>query len=248
MGTPDKQPSNPERNRRVLVVAALARELTALRRAADPRLALVETGEGAENARRAVKSWLDSETPRAVIAIGFAGALSDCLRVGDVLVACESRISGGESVAAAQAMLEAARRSHGEGLVVSFGVTVTVNEVVCKAEGKRRLAMTLGPDEVACVDMESSAVARVCSERGIPFVVARCITDLFAEDLPVDFNRCRRAGGRISNWKVVASALRRPATFKGLWGLRQRSRMCSQKLATYVGCLVAELEQSVSDR
>lgn len=231
----------------MLVVAALGRELAALRRAADPRLALLETGEGAENARRALRSWLEAETPRAVIGIGFAGALSDSLKLGDLLVARESRTFEGESVAAPQTMLEAARRAHGDGAGVSFGVTVTVNEVVCQAEGKRRLAITLASDEIACVDMESSAVGRVCAERGIPFVIARCITDLFAEDLPLDFNRCRRTDGRISNRKVVGAMLRRPSSFKALWGLRQRSIVCSQKLATFVGCLVAELEQAVSD-
>ncbi|MFY9610608.1 MAG: hypothetical protein WAU45_18610 [Blastocatellia bacterium] len=244
MGTPDNQTANLELGRRVLVVAAIGRELAALRRTADPRLALLETGEGAENARRAVGSWLDFETPRAVVGIGFAGALSDSLRVGDLLVARESRTPEGESVAPVQTMLEAARRARGDGGVVRFGVTMTVNEVVCQAEGKRKLAMTVA-DEVACVDMESSAVASVCAERGIPFVVARCITDLLTEDLRVDFNRCRRADGRISNWKVVASALRRPASFTLLWALRQRSIVCSRKLATFVGCLVTELERAV---
>jgi adenosylhomocysteine nucleosidase len=248
MGTPDNQPANLEHDRRVLVVAALGRELAALRRAADPRLALLETGEGIENARRAVTSWLDSQTPRAVVGIGFAGALSDSLKLADLLVARESRTSKSESVAATQAMLEAAGRAHGDGAVVRFGVSVTVSEVVCLAEGKRRLAMTLGPDEIACVDMESFAIARACAERGIPFVIARCITDLYAEDLPVDFNRCRRGDGRISNWRVVASVLRRPASFAALWVLRRRSMVCSQKLATFVGCLVSELEQAVSDR
>lgn len=248
MGTPNNQPANLERDRRVLVVAALGRELAALRRAADPRLVFLETGEGIENARRTLEAWLDAETARAVVGIGFAGALSDRLKVGDLLVARESRTFGGEFLAPAQTMLEAASRIHFDGVVVGFGVTVTVNEVVFQAEGKRRLAMTLGPGEIACVDMESSAVARVCAERGIPFVVARCITDLFAEDLPMDFNRCRRADGRISNWKVVASALRRPASLKALWGLRRRSIVCSEKLAIFVGCLVAELEHALSDR
>lgn len=228
-------------------MAALGRELAGLRRTADPRLALLETGEGTENALRAVEASLEAETPRAVVGIGFAGALSDSLKVGDLLVARESRTFGGESVTAAQTMLEAARQAKVDG-TVRFGTTVTVNEVVCQAEGKRRLATMLRAGEIGCVDMESSAIAKLCAERAIPFVIVRCITDLFDEDLPVDFNLCRRTDGRISNWKVLASVVRRPGSLKAVWGLRQRSKICSQKLATFVGCLVAELEQAVSDR
>lgn len=247
MDMPENQPVQFERDRRVLIVAAQGRELSSLRRAADPRLALLETGEGIENARRAIGSWLDAETPRAVVGMGFAGALSDSLKVGDLVIARESR-SRGETVAASQVMLEAAGRAQGNGSVLRFGVTVTVNEVVCRAEGKRELAMTLAPGVVGCVDMESAAIAGLCAQRGIPFVVARCISDLYAEDLPVDFNRCRGADGRISNWKVVVSALRRPASLGALWQLRRRSTDCSQKLAAFVGGLVTELERTVSDR
>jgi adenosylhomocysteine nucleosidase len=226
----------------VLVTAALGRELAPLRRDADSRLALLETGEGIENAERALRSWLDAETPRAVVGIGFAGALSASLGVCDLIVARECRMSGSEAVPATQVLLEAAMRSEAAGKTVCFGVTVTVNEVVCRAEEKRRLARTLGPDEIACVDMESSAIARVCSERGIPFLIARSVTDLFAEDLPVDFNRCRRADGRTSNWKVLASALGRPSSLKSLWELRQRSILCSEKLAGFVRGFVSEID------
>jgi nucleoside phosphorylase len=121
-------------------------------------------------------------------------------------------------------------------------VTLTVDEVVCQAEGKRRLAMTLAPGEIACVDMESFAVARACLERGVPFLVARCVSDLFAEDLPVDFNRCRGADGRINNWKVIASAIGRPSSIKSLVELRKRTMICSEKLAAFVRCLLSEID------
>jgi adenosylhomocysteine nucleosidase len=247
MGTFNNQAANAAPVGRVLVVAALGRELAALKRAAEPRLALLETGEGTENAERAVRAWLDAETPRIVLGIGFAGALSQLLEVGDLLVARESRSVGSEAFKAIPSLLEAAGRIDGDGVVARFGVTQTVDQVVCKAQGKSRLAMALAPGEIGCVDMESSAIARVCAERGVPFLVARCITDLFTEDLPVDFNRCRRADGRISNWKVLTSALMRPASFKALLELRQRSMLCSEKLATFVRLLVAEIDRSGSD-
>jgi nucleoside phosphorylase len=242
MTTPNNQVSSRERGKRVLVIAALGRELAALGREADPRVALLETGEGATSAGQAVRSWLDAETPRAVLGIGFAGALSGSLDVGDLLVAHECRSSTGELVATTPTLLEAARRIQGDGLAIRFGLTLTVDEVVCKAEGKRRLAMTVAPGEIACVDMESFAIARACAERGVPFLVARCVSDLFAEDLPVDFNRCRGADGRVTNWKVIASAIGRPSSIKGLVALRKRARICSEKLAAFVRRLLSEID------
>lgn len=242
MAIPNIQYARTERTGSVLVVAALARELAALKRDADPRIALLETGEGTANAERALGSRLESGAPRAVVGIGFAGALSPLLGVSDLLVARACRMGGTQTINATQALLEAARHIQTAGMPVRFGVTVTVDEVVCRAAGKRRLAATLASDELACVDMESSTVARMCSERGIPFLVARCITDLFAEDLPLDFNRCRRPDGRTSDWKVVTSALRRPSSLKPLWELRRRSIVCSEKLAGFVRSLVAEID------
>ena len=225
----------------MLVVAALGRELAALRREAHPQVALLETGEGPTNAERVLRSWLDAETPRALLGIGFAGALSSSLDVGDLVVARECRTSTGDSVATTPILLEAAKRIQADGLAVRFGVTLTVDQVVCQAEGKRRLALTLAPGEIACVDMESSAVARACAERGVPFLIVRCVSDLFAEDLPVDFNRCRGADGRVNNLKVIASAIGRPSSIKGLLELRKRAMICSEKLADFVGRLLSEI-------
>ena len=242
MTTPSNQVSSREHGARVLVIAALGRELAALRRETHPRVALLQTGEGTTKAGQAARSWLDAESPQAVLGIGFGGALSRSLNVGDLLVARECRTSGGESVATTPTLLEAARRIQADGLAVRFGVTLTVDQVVCQAEGKRKLAMTLAADEIACVDMESSAVARACAERGVPFLIARCVSDLFAEDLPVDFNRCRGADGRINNWKVIASAIGRPSSIKGLLELRKRAMICSEKLAAFVRCLLSEID------
>ena len=71
----------------ILVVAALGRELTALTRDAGVDLVLLETGEGIANAERKLEAWLERRSAHAVLSIGFAGALSAALRVGDLVVA-----------------------------------------------------------------------------------------------------------------------------------------------------------------
>ncbi|HYV03292.1 MAG TPA: hypothetical protein VFB82_01830 [Blastocatellia bacterium] len=226
---------------RVLVVAALGRELAALERDRDPRIALLETGEGETNAERTLCSWLEDESPRAVLGIGFAGALSDSLGPGDLIVASECRTVGSSVVSTTRELLEMARRIQISAVPLTIGVTVTVDEVVCHAEAKQRLAMGLRAGEIACVDMESSAVARVCTERRIPFLIARAITDLFSEDLPLDFNQTRGTDGMVRNWKVIRAALRKPSSIKGLRELERRSAACSENLAAFVRRLAADI-------
>ncbi|MFP5260909.1 MAG: hypothetical protein ACLGJB_03265 [Blastocatellia bacterium] len=234
MATSSGEPGAGERVIPLLVVAALGRELAPLGRYPSAGVALMETGEGMRNAGRAVRSWLDRRSARAVLCVGFGGALSNSLKPCDLVVAREVRSarSEGESFASSKALLSAAAQVKLDGL--TFGTAITVNEIACEAGAKRRLAALLAPDEVGCVDTESSAIALTCGERDIPFLVVRSITDLLDEDLPIDFNRCRTSDGRVSSQRVIRAALARPQSFRGLLELKRRSDECAGRLAAFV--------------
>jgi adenosylhomocysteine nucleosidase len=214
----------------VLVVAALKRELAAIARDANPALALLDTGEGPSNAARALLAWLDAQRVRAVINVGLAGALADSLQAGDMVIAREIRGADGLFDAAASPLFQAATRLGN----VRVGTAVTVDQIVCKATDKRRLAESLSVREIAWVDMESAAIAAVCDKLQIPYLVVRAISDRLDEDLPVDFNRCRDASGRVSPRRVVQAALARPRAFKGLLELRRRADLCAGNLASFI--------------
>lgn len=217
----------------ILVVAALDRELAGLGREAS--LALLETGEGIANARRQLESWLGQRSARAVLSIGFAGALSSALEAGDIVVARKVR----ESSATPDArLLSAARKVQLSGPAPQFGVALTSNEIVWRAQSKRALALSLPEGEIGFVDMESSAIAAVCGKREIPFLIARAITDLLDEDLPLDFNQYRDHEGRIDQKRVFAGALLHPVSFRGLIELKKRSQACAERLAEFVRHLV----------
>lgn len=221
----------------ILVVAALSYELASLNGMAHPGLALLETGEGVANAERQLEARLERGVARAVFSIGFAGALSSSLQVGDLVVADDIRGSIGRPDST---LLSAARQTQMK-VPLRFGVAVTSSEILWQAESKRALAASLAANEIGFVDMESTAIAGVCAKHGLPFLIARSITDLLDEDLPLDFNRCRTADGRVDSKKVVKAALLRPAAFTGLFELRRRSRVCADRLAEFVQCLVPQI-------
>lgn len=238
MATSKVEAETPSQTVPILIVAALRRELAALARDARLERVLLATGEGPRNAERTLRAWLATRHTRAVIHIGFAGALSSSLRAGDLVVARTVRFANESFDASASPLFQIAAQLAGAHL----GTAITMNEIIGAAAAKQRLAATLGGDEIGWVDMESAAVARVCRELEIPFIIARAISDELAEDLPVDFNRCRMADGRISTRKVLWAAIRRPRAFQGLLQLQRRSAMCADQLAAFVRRLLPLLK------
>ena len=214
----------------ILIVAALKRELGALARAAHKELILLDTGEGPRNAERTLRTWLAANHPRAVIHIGFAGALSPRLRAGDVVLARAVRFANESFDASKSSLFQIATQVQG----AHIGIAITLDEIVGEAAAKQKLAATLSGDEIGWVDMESAAVARVCREMDIPFLIVRAISDELAEDLPLDFNRCRAADGRVSTRRLMLAVLRRPRAIRGLLRLQRHAAMCAEHLAAFV--------------
>jgi adenosylhomocysteine nucleosidase len=217
-----------------LVVAALSYELKKLKRAAHPELALLETGEGVANAERNLEAWLERRSAHAVLSIGFAGALSAELRVGDLVVA---KSVYGSIAQPDHKLVTAAARV--QDTPVRLGAALTSDVVLWRAAEKRARASLLGTNEIGFVDMESAAIASVCARRGVPFLIVRSITDLLDEDLPLDFNQCRDNAGRVNSMKVMKAAILNPGSITGLLSLRKRSELCAERMSDFVIKLTA---------
>jgi adenosylhomocysteine nucleosidase len=194
------------------------------------------------NVKRHLEKWLDRGAVRAVLSIGFAGALSPSLEVGDLVIANEVRDAKGKPDST---MLSAARGVQITGRPPRLGVALTSHEILWRAESKRAVADSLAADEIGFVDMESTAIAEVCARCDVPFLITRAITDLLDEDLPLDFNQHRDRSGRIDNSKVVGAAILRPRVLLRLLDLRNRSELCAERLAQYVCRLAPAIAESL---
>jgi adenosylhomocysteine nucleosidase len=224
----------------ILVVAALSYELRKLNSISHAGFVLLETGEGIQNAKLRLEAWLERNDARGVLSIGFAGGLSSSLQPGDIVVAREVR----DSETRPDPTLLSAAQELRLGFPVRFGVAVTSSEIVWQSESKRALAASLGENEIGFVDMESTAIAGVCANRGLSFLIARSITDLLDEDLPLDFNLYRDQDGRVDSGKVMKAALRNPLLIKGLLELRRRSNLCADRMAEFVISLSETLDRA----
>ncbi|MDQ6656069.1 MAG: hypothetical protein M3Y80_09680 [Verrucomicrobiota bacterium] len=125
-------------------------------------IAVFHTGVGVAAAAPAVEAFLQHCAPQLWISSGFAGALDESLRVGDLLLA--------SNYSAKQ------RPPFRSGNLASAETVVDT--------ARDRQAMAARTDAVA-VDMETESIANVCAARGIPLLSFRVISDTPAAPLPL---------------------------------------------------------------
>jgi adenosylhomocysteine nucleosidase len=224
------------------VVAAMPEELAPLLAITGPEgrvtrlggvaVVLRSTGEGTRNARRGVAELLARQPIRALLVVGFAGALTPGLPMGSVVIAERVHAQDGRCFRPSGPLVDAGARATGAARV---GVW-TRTDLVATAAEKARLARSLPesadePTLPAVVDLESSAFADVARMAQIPWGILRVVSDAADEEVPAFLASCRDGDGAISRSRVVLSSLARPARMAALLGLRRRAQSCARQLS-----------------
>ena len=179
-----------------LIVAAEMREIAGIRKQAGGRWLLAANGPGAL-AARALRDKRDVE---GIVSTGFCGALDPTLRIGDIVVSTSEVSSPRPFVR---------------------GEILSVDRVAVTAAEKRALREQTG---AAAVEMEARVVEAKAREWGVPFRCVKAVSDLAAEDMPLDFNLYRDSEGRFSRGRIALAAMARP--FSVMPRLQQLDRHC----------------------
>jgi nucleoside phosphorylase len=193
-------------------------------------VALCLTGDGAGNAGRAAAALCEAVRPAALLGAGVASALSPGLAIGDLLVSRRIRDSEGDAPAPDARLLAQAL----ENTRARAGTFLTVARPLVLASLKMALVDSLDDAGPAAADMESSAWARAAASRGIPYLVARSISDRADENLPEYLGRCAGPDGGIRRSSVVLRAIAQPATIPALLRMRGRVLACAEGLAVFL--------------
>src|SRR5688500_3749765 len=139
------------------------------------RLAIVQSGMGFANARRATEALIDAHTPDWVLSVGFSGGLLPSMKIGDVVLANAIADIHGNELKVDSKMAD--DLEHG----IYVGRLLNTDEIVRTVEEKKQLAEK---HSAIAVDMESLAVAQVCRDLGKRFMAVRVISDDLSADLP----------------------------------------------------------------
>jgi adenosylhomocysteine nucleosidase len=203
-------------------------------RLGDVPIILVRTGEGRDNAAEGARLLLDRARLEQLIVVGFSGGLSPTLAPGSLLVSRQVLDGSTAAPPPEPSLVDELVRQDG----VLAGTIVTSRRLLWTSQSKTAVWNSIPQHAPAAVDLETAAIAAEASSRGVPYVAIRAVSDPAEESLPIDFNHCLDATGRIDRLKVVGRAARRPGLIAPLWRLRKRASLCSERLADAVCRLV----------
>jgi len=215
--------------------------------ASGKEIALIESGIGATRAARATRALIDTAAPEVLLNFGFGGAVLPGPSIGDIVVA-DRLLFFKERLFANQAGLAPALTDElaatldgkcpGTGYRIHRGTFITTGEIV----GKGILAGLLpGGTANPVLEMETTGVARVASERNVPLVAVRAISDGADEELDFSIADFTDREMRIRVWKVLWSLARKPWIIPQLVRLGRNSRLAGGNLATAVLSIIEDL-------
>jgi adenosylhomocysteine nucleosidase len=120
---------------------------------------------------------------------------------------------------------------------IATGRLLTVDRIIVTAAEKAELRRRYEAD---LVDMESSAVAALCSERGVRFLAIRVISDEAGIDLPPEVVTLLTHTGSYRVGAALRALWKRPSRIKELWALHEHAQEAADRLAKFT---VAALER-----
>lgn len=169
--------------------------------------------------------------PKAVLMAGYAGALQDGFKVGDIILATEIVGQSGHSWPATwpERPLEGEWRPP-----IQRGRILTEEKLISQPAEKRDLGKR---HDAVAVDMESAVLAKLCAARGVPFGCVRVISDSVDTVLSPQLVSLMSTG-RISIWRTILAVLRRPALAGELRRLAKHTRYASEQLGKGLGELL----------
>jgi adenosylhomocysteine nucleosidase len=140
----------------------------------DRAIEVLHTGVGEKVCRQRLGKFLQDHQFDCLISAGFAGALDNDLKIGDLLLA------GNFSTVHLSEM-----RASLSDLPIHVANLLTVPALIDSPEERNKLALTSG---AVAADMETEFIARACAACGIPLLSLRVISDTPHNRLPAPAN------------------------------------------------------------
>jgi len=139
----------------------------------EREIQVLHTGVGEKICRERLGKFLEGQQFDLLISTGFAGALSDQLQIGDLLLAKNfSTVDLNE------------KRSFST-LPIHIADLLTTSALIDSSEERNNVARASG---AVAVDMETEFIARACAAHGVPLLSLRVITDTPRKPFPAPPN------------------------------------------------------------
>ena len=205
-------------------------------------IVLVRTGVGRKRAQNATQQVIDKFNPEVIISMGYAGALTEGLNVGDMFVA--STIFSPESDSNSFEMddpknlkwLELAKKTPPpENVKLKIGRLITVDMVVHTPKAKKELGSRFRAEAVEMETLEIALLARV---NKIAFISIRGISDAVNHEL-IDCSSFLGSDGELSKLRAGWYVLTHPKSLKNAFSLRSNTQIATQNLTDFISRLIS---------
>ena len=163
----------------------------------DKDVVFVQSGIGKVNAAITATLLIEKFKVSEVIFSGVAGSLDERLKVGDVVIGHDIVQHDVDATAFGYKMGQIPQMKESDKELVEkagnindfdhrifFGRILTGDQFVSKKDVKIRRGKDF---EALCVDMESGAVAQVCTRLGVKFLIIRSISDSITDESDMEY-------------------------------------------------------------
>jgi adenosylhomocysteine nucleosidase len=235
---------------KILIMAALPQEYSPLKkllpgrrlRAKKPlkkftfklpakEIVLIESGMGANSAEEALRLETAGFSPDLLIFSGFAGGLHPDLKIGAVCYAAAARETSSKD-------LFTFRFSRDLHDYLAQSLILPVLAISSEAPGDKRALSALAAGQLAVLDMETAKLAKIASEKNVPFICFRAVSDCVDHDLGFNLSDISDGRGRIRLSGVFCTVLRSPATLKAFYLSWRRSSAAANNLCRSVAAFL----------
>jgi nucleoside phosphorylase len=223
----------------LLVIAPTAREFGGLQAKRLSGVGVAEVGIGRESGMN-LRRVLETRPPSVVLSLGFAGALSEGPKTGDLVVSTgisTIHLPSRQASLDRRYALEARQALADAGLYALEGNLLTASAPLLAAEDKERHGSHSG---AIVVDLEGYWLAVEAERVGVPMVCLRVVLDEMNHSLPTMVADITADGGRHEWWHTLR-AMRNPANAGALLPLAVRSRRAIGSLRLAARSLVPVL-------
>ncbi|MBW8183625.1 5'-methylthioadenosine/S-adenosylhomocysteine nucleosidase [Shewanella nanhaiensis] len=165
---------------------------------------VTRSGIGKVAASIATTLLIEKYAPDAVINTGSAGGFVDSLAIGDIVISSEVRHHDVDVTAFGYEIGQMAQqpaafmpddklKAAANKAVASLGEVKAIEGLICTGDSficdpvRTKTMLEHFPTMAAC-EMEGAAIAQVCHQFEVPFVVIRSLSDNANNDSPVDFD------------------------------------------------------------
>jgi len=180
---------------------------------------LLKSGIGKVNAAMSTTILLHQFKPDYVLNTGSAGGYLNTLNVGDIVISTEVRhydvdvtafgyeygqVPGMPAAFEADPALVKIAENSGEHLTdiqIAKGLIVTGDSFM--NDPNRAQFVREQFEELIAVEMEAAAIAQVCYQFGVPFVVIRALSDIAGKESEVSFEQFLDTAARNSSELVI---------------------------------------------